>query len=58
MSSRRSVAGSTPSDRATCAFAFHDHAPGIINLVEREFRRTAHMPTAPTRRRHPRFRPF
>ena len=26
------------------AFPFHDHAPGIIKLVRREFRRTAHMP--------------
>jgi hypothetical protein len=40
------------------AFAFHDHAPGIGELIRREFCGTAHMPPASTCRRHDRLCAF
>jgi hypothetical protein len=40
------------------AFPCNDHTPGKIKLVEREFRRTADLPPAPTRRSRARLCPF
>jgi hypothetical protein len=43
---RRGIDTERPGDLRP-AFPCNDHAPGIIKLVEREFRRTAHMTPAP-----------
>lgn len=54
---RRGIDTERPGD-VRHAFAFHDHAPGIGELIRREYCGTAHMPPASACRRHDRLCPF